>query len=88
MVWHWHDANNALVVLDMRCPIDAEVNLSLIEDHIADQIWTQVSPHEATAGLSQGEPDLSVAKKVVKQLVNAGKCDEARALERLVCHGS
>ena len=88
LVWHWSDADNSPVVVDRRCPIDGEINLACIEDHIAGQMWAKVSPHEANGGLNQGGPDLTVAKKVVKQLISAGKGDEARAVECLVLHGS
>ena len=54
---------------------------------LADRIWARVSSHEASGGLEQGEADLSVAKRVVTQLNAAGKTDEARALESIVCHG-
>ena len=73
---------------DMRCPIDAKNNLAAMEDLLADRIWATVSPHEANSGLEQGEPDLSVATRVIKKLYEEGKASQAHALERIVCHGN
>ena len=73
---------------DMRCPIEAKNNLAAMEDLLADRIWTMVSLHEANAGLEQGEPDLTVARRVIKQLLEEGKPEQAHALECIVCHGN
>lgn len=76
LVWLWTGMKGRLVNSDMRRPIDAAVNLSCIEDHLTDRVWAKVSTHEGNGGLEQGEPNLTVAKKVVRQLVNDG------------CHGA
>ena len=62
----------------MKCSIEAKVNLSIIEDLLADRMWAGVSSHEANAGLEQGGPNLTVAKRLVTQLSAAGKTDESQ----------
>ena len=73
---------------DMRCPIEAKNNLAAMEDLLADRSRATVSQHEASAGLEQGEPDLTVARRVIKQLFDAGSSEQAHALECIVCHGN
>lgn len=42
--WRRADHDQVRQKWNMQCPIDAEVNLSLIEDYLADMMWTTVSP--------------------------------------------
>ena len=84
--WHWIGEDHVRQKWDMRRRIDGEVNLSFIEDALADNRWSSVSPHEATGGLETGEPDLKIPKKVIASLLKEGKLDEVRALEHIVCH--
>ena len=58
--WHWLDVDGVMQKCDMRCPIDGEVNLSLIEEAIADHMWSTLSHHEDNGGLESGEPDLTI----------------------------
>ena len=88
LLWLWTDADGSTQRWDMKCPVEAKVNLAVIEDMLADRIWKDVSWHEANSGLEHGEPDLPVAQRVAKQLYAEGKADEARALGCIVCHGS
>ena len=87
LLWHRRDSDGILHVWDMKCPIEAKINLPIIEDFLADRMWARVSSHEANGGLGDGESDLTVAKKVIAQPTSAGKKEQAKALECVVCHG-
>ena len=78
MLWHLIDGEGNTQPWDMKCPIEATANLSIIDDIRADRFWAGVSSHEANGGLEQSEPGLSVAKRVVTQHNAAGKTDEAK----------
>ena len=86
--WSWQDPQGVRHRWGMRCPIDAKNNLASMEGLLADRIWSTVSRHEANAGLGRGEPDLTVAQRVIKQLYEEGKAEQAHALECIVCHGN
>ena len=86
--WHWLDEDGVMQKWDMSCPIEVEVNWSLIEEAIADRMWSAVSHHEANGGLEGGEPDQRIPKKVIARLFQEGKIYESRALEHIVCHST
>ena len=67
LLWHRKDSDGNTQPWDMKCPIEAKVNVSIIEDLLADRMWAGASSHEANGGLEQGEPDLTVVKRVVTQ---------------------
>ena len=76
------------VVIDMRCPIEAAVQLKRIEVFQEWDVWKEVSEHEANGGLEQGIPDLTVTKKVHAKLLSDGKLFEATALVAIATHGA
>ena len=76
------------VVIDMRCPIDAAIQLKRIESFLERNVWKEVSDHEANGGLKEGVPDLIVTRKIHAKLLSEGKVLEARAMEAIATHGA
>ena len=60
--WHEPHTNGSRTVMNMACPLDGAVNITGVEESLADAMWANISPHEASGGLENGEPDLEVPK--------------------------
>ena len=85
--WHWGDAAGVVHKWNIKRPADSAMQLSLIEEALADNMWKKITPHEANGGLGDREPDLTIPKGIIAQLLKEGKVEEARALKCIVCKG-
>ena len=72
-----------LIVIGIRCPVDAAIHLARTEAFLEERVWCEVSEHEANAGLEQGIPDLTVTKTFHAKLLSETKLLEAWAYRPL-----
>ena len=49
-------------MMDMSCPTDAAIYLSCLEDCLENNVWFNITPHEANGGLDQGRPEMKHTK--------------------------
>ena len=64
--------------MDLRNPVDRAQHLQWIKNRLAQELWENVTPHQANGGLWDGEPaDFARTKAIRHRLLANGKIEEA-----------
>lgn len=70
--------------MDMRCPIDREINIRWIGDRITTVMGSNASAHKTNSGLEQEKPELGPANEIYKRMLGDSLILHARDLEAAV----
>ena len=81
------DMSDTPIPMDLRNLVDRALQMKSIKNRLAQEVWQNVSPHQANGGLWDGEPaDFARTKAIHHRLLANGKIDEANALRAVVTH--
>lgn len=76
-----------IIIMSMKCPVGREAHVRWVEERPTQEMWQNVTPHEANSGLRHGEgPLFGPTLRIHHSMLANGNVQEAMAVQAAVAH--